>query len=84
MKTIEHFVTNKEGIHAQPAMVLVHTAKKYSSDITLWKGDESADLKNMLETVGLCVKQNTSIRIEINGADEESAEEELAKLIADL
>ena len=84
MKTIEHFVTNKEGIHAQPAMVLVHTAKKYSSDITLWKDGERADMKNMFEVVGLCVRQNTSVRIEINGDDEESATEELIRLIADL
>lgn len=84
MKIIEHFVTNEEGIHAQPAMVLVHTAKKYSSDITLWKGDESADMKNMFEVVGLCVRQNTSIRIEISGDDEECAAEEFVKLIADL
>lgn len=84
MKIVEHFVTNEEGIHAQPAMILVHTAKKYSSDITLWKGNESADMKNMLEVVGLCVRQNTSVRIEISGEDEESAAEELVKLIADL
>ena len=84
MKTIEHLVTNKEGIHAQPAMVLAYAAKKYSSDIILWKGDERADMKNMFGLIGLCVKQNTSIRIEINGLDEEEATEKIAELIADL
>lgn len=84
MKIIEHFVANKEGIHAQPAMVLVYTAKKYSSDITLWKGDKSADMKNMFQVLGLCVRQNTSIRIEISGSDEEAAAEKLAELIVDL
>lgn len=84
MKKIEHFVTSEQGIHAQIAVVLAQTAKKYSSDITLWKGEKSADMKNMIETVGLCVKQNTSIRIEITGEDEESAAKDLIQLIADL
>lgn len=83
MKIVEHLVTNEEGIHAQPAMVLVHTAKKYSSDIFLWKNDKSADMKNMFEVVGLCVQQNTPIRIEITGDDEEIAAEEFIRLIAD-
>lgn len=84
MKIIEHFVTNREGIHAQPAMILVHTAKKYSSDITLWKGEENADLKNIFEVVGLCVRQNTAIRIEIAGDDEQAASEEITALLVDL
>lgn len=84
MKKIEHVVTSEQGIHAQIAVVLAQTAKKYSSRILLWKGDESADMKNMIETVGLCVKQNTPIRIEITGEDEEGAAEELIRLIVSL
>lgn len=84
MKVIEHLVKNEEGIHAQPAMLLVYTAKKYSSNIVLWKGNTYANMKDMFEVVGLCVHQNTDVRIEISGPDEEQAAEELGKLIADL
>lgn len=84
MKIIEHFVTNEQGIHACPAMLLVHAAKKYSSDITLWKGDKGVDLKDMFQVMRLSVNQNTAVRFEINGADEEEAAKEITELITDL
>lgn len=58
--------------------------KKYSSDIKLWKGDTVVDLKDMFQVMRLSVKQNTAVRFEINGTDEEVAAEEITKLITDL
>ena len=84
MKIIEHFVTNEQGIHARPAMLLVYAAKKYSSDITLWKGDKGVDLKDMFQVMRLSVNQNTAVRFEINGADEDEAAKEITELIKDL
>lgn len=84
MRKIEHVVKGEEGIHAQVAVFLAQAAKKYSSKILIWEGEKSADSKNLLEIVGLCVKKDSFIQIEITGEDEDIAAEEFTKLIADL
>lgn len=84
MIRIEHMITKEEGIHAIPASMLGKSAKKYNSDIVLWKGSESADMKNLFEVMGLCVKKNTNIIIEISGTDEKMAAQEIENLIMQL
>lgn len=84
MIRIEHVITSEEGIHAIPAGMIVSIAKKYSSDIVLWKGTDCANMKNLFEVMGLCVKQNTKVVIEINGADEKLVAKEIENLIMQL
>ncbi|MDO5146836.1 MAG: HPr family phosphocarrier protein [Eubacteriales bacterium] len=84
MKRIEHIVTGEQGIHARNAVILVSAAKKYSSDMLLWAGGRSANLKNMFELIKMQAEQGTTIRCEISGADEEKAAKEIAALIEKL
>ena len=67
MKEINFTVTDPLGIHARPAGILVKEAKKFTSKITVIKGDKSCDMR-----MGLAVKQNDSIVVQVEGADEDA------------
>ncbi|MBE6709397.1 MAG: HPr family phosphocarrier protein [Ruminococcaceae bacterium] len=74
MKTIKHIVKDPNGIHARPAGVLVNTAKKFSSDITIHSDDKKGDCKRIFSVMGMSLKCGDSFRIEIVGDDEDAAE----------
>ena len=82
MKKLQHLILGEQGIHARIATVLVSIAKKYSSDITMWKGGESADMKNLFAVMKLYVKQNETITIDISGEDECEAAQEMEQVLS--
>ena len=84
MKRLKHLVLSEQGIHARSATVLVSTAMRYSSDIILWKGDESADMKKLFQVMKLCVKKKAIIVIEISGEDESEAAKDIEKVLSTL
>lgn len=84
MRQLEYLVTNEEGLHAKPASFLVKTAQEYQSEIYLYRGDSRADLKNLFETMGLCVKKDSLVRIEIYGEDEDKAMDRIESLLSEL
>lgn len=73
MKEIEYVIKDPVGIHARPAGVLVKTAEKFTSKITMKKGETSVDVKRMFHLMTLGVKCNDTIQVTIEGADEEEA-----------
>ena len=80
MKTFTYIIKDKEGIHARPAGIIVSEAKKYSSSISITNKGKKADLKRIFGVMGLCVKSNEEVLIEIDGSDEELAYTKLKKL----
>ena len=80
MKTFTYVVKDKEGIHARPAGIIVAEAKKYSSSISITNKGKKADLKRIFGVMGLCVKSNEEVLIEIDGSDEELAYTKLKQL----
>ena len=80
---IERIVTvhNETGLHSRPADLFVRTAKLYESTIAVYKGDKSADAKNILKVILLNVAQGDEVRIETTGTDESAALEDLTTLI---
>lgn len=73
MKSFEYKLTDKEGIHARPAGLFVKEAAKFSSNITIKKGDKSADAKRIFAVMGLAAKQNDVVTVECEGDDEAEA-----------
>ena len=73
MKEFEFVVTNPQGIHARPAGLLVKEAKKFESNISVFKGARKGDLKKIFTVMALGVKQCESIKVLVEGADEEQA-----------
>ena len=80
MKTFTYIIKDKEGIHARPAGIIVAEAKKYSSSISITNKGKKADLKRIFGVMGLCVKSNEEVLIEIDGFDEELAYTKLKEL----
>lgn len=74
-------VHNETGLHSRPADLFVRTAKLYVSTITVYKGDKSADAKNILKVILLNVSRGDQIRIEAIGTDETAALKDLATLV---
>ena len=73
MKSFTYVITDKEGIHARPAGIVVAEAKKYASAITIENKGKKADLKRIFAVMSLCVKNGEEIKIVAEGADEEAA-----------
>ena len=66
-------VIAETGIHARPATLLVQTASKFSSDITLTYNDKSVNLKSIMGVMSLGVGQKADVTISADGADEADA-----------
>ena len=73
MKEFEFVVTDPQGIHARPAGLLVKEAKKFESNISVFKGARKGDLKKIFTVMALGVKQRETIKVQVEGADEEQA-----------
>ena len=81
MKEIKFTVTDPLGIHARPAGILVKEAKKFSSKITVWKGDKSCDMRKLLALMGMAVKQNDEIIVQVEGDYEAACAEAIEKFL---
>ena len=73
MKEFEFVVTDPQGIHARPAGLLVKEAKKFESNSSVLKGARKGDLKKIFTIMALGVKQGETIKVQVEGADEEQA-----------
>lgn len=67
------------GIHARPATLLVQTASKFNSDITLQYQDKSVNLKSIMGVMSLGVGQNAEVTITADGDDEKDAIESISE-----
>ena len=76
MKEFEFVVTDPQGIHARPAGLLVKEAKKFESNISVFKGARKGDLKKIFTVMALGVKQGETIKVQVEGADEELPRQE--------
>lgn len=73
MKTFNYEIKEAVGIHARPAGLLVKEAKKYESKITIKKDSKMAEATKLMAVMGLGVKCNDIIEIEVEGTDEDVA-----------
>lgn len=77
-KTIK--ITNRAGIHARPAAVLVQAAKDFSSSIYFEKGSDRVNAKSIMGILTLAATYGVEIKIIAEGEDEEKAVETLFRL----
>jgi phosphocarrier protein HPr len=75
--TVEHEV----GLHARPASMFVRTAKKFESEITVTRGDRTANAKSILTVLTLGAHQGAEITIQAEGADADDALTALESLV---
>ena len=78
----ETTIINKLGLHARASGKLIEVTTKFSSSIQIGKGDKLVDAKNIMSLLMLGAGKGTTLRLVIDGADEEKALEEIQTLFA--
>ena len=73
MRTFMYTIKVPVGMHARHAGLLVREASRYASGITLTLGERSVDAKRVLGLMGLGVKQGDTVKITVEGEDEDLA-----------
>ncbi len=73
MKEFSYVITDREGIHARPAGLLVKEANRFASSITLAKGDKTGDAKRIFAVMGLAAKKGETLTVTVEGSDEAEA-----------
>jgi len=82
MLTREFIVGNKVGLHARPVSLLVQTANKFKSDIFTEKDGKRVSAKSILGLLSLGAEKGSTIIMEVDGSDEESAMKSIEEIIA--
>ena len=78
----ETTVGPQEGLHARPAARFVTTAKQFSSEIVVKKGDKEANAKSSLKIMTLGARKGDTIVIRAEGDDAQEAVDALTELIS--
>lgn len=78
-------VTNRLGLHARAAALLVRTAACFQSTLRLERvdGTAAADAKSILSVLMLAAARGTELRAIAEGIDENDAINALSRLFAD-
>lgn len=66
-------ITNKVGLHARPARLLVQMAASFRAHISLQVGEKVANAKSILAVLKLGVSQGTEVLVRAEGDDAELA-----------
>jgi phosphocarrier protein len=74
-------LTNREGLHARPAMKLVEIASRFASDILIRHEGKEVNAKSIMMVLTLGVSQGAVLEIVVSGEDAEDAMSALEKLI---
>ncbi|MCL2069605.1 MAG: HPr family phosphocarrier protein [Treponema sp.] len=73
-------ISNRAGIHARPAAVLVQAAKDFKCSIHLEKGTDKINAKSIMGILTLAAVYGTEIKVSAEGEDEEKAVETIVNL----
>ena len=73
-------VSNRAGIHARPAAVLVQASKDFKSNIYFEKGNNRINGKSIMGILTLAAAYGTELKIIAEGEDEKQAVETIVRL----
>ena len=74
-------IRNQLGLHARPAALLVETANRFQSEITIQKGKHKVNAKSIMGVLMLAAGPGSRVTIRIIGSDAEAAMAAIEKLI---
>jgi phosphocarrier protein HPr len=78
MPTREITITDEVGLHARPAARFVKLANSFAAEVTVSKGERSANAKSLVEILQLEAGQGSTVMIDTQGDDADEALEALA------
>ena len=73
-------VSNKMGLHARPAAVLVQTVSKFSSYVKILKDDFEVDAKSIMGVMTLAAAPGCELKFVAEGSDENEVLEAVEQL----
>lgn len=79
-KSIELTVSNKMGIHARPAAMIVRVANRYNADVIVEKDDEQVNGKSIMGLMMLAAGSGSKLRFVATGNDAEDMLKEMEQL----
>lgn len=74
-------ITNRVGLHARPARLLVQTAAQFQSRIQLQFGGQLINARSILGVLKLGAEQGDTVLIRAEGEDAEDAVKTLTDLV---
>lgn len=74
-------IRNRLGLHARAAALLVKTANRFASEITLEKEGVEVNGKSIMGILMLAASKGTKVTLKVEGKDSAQAMEALGKLI---
>ena len=77
MRSFMYTIKIPVGMHARHAGLVVKAASELTSQITISKGETSADAKRLMALMRLAVKQGDTITVTVEGEDELNDEAKL-------
>ncbi len=77
----EFLIINKLGLHARASALFVKTASRFTSEIKLAKDGVEVNGKSIMGIMMLAASKGTTVRLTINGDDEDEALKTLGELI---
>ena len=78
VKTLK--VTNKLGVHARPAGVIVDITGPAKSDVSIIFEGSKANAKSILNVMMLAIPLGSEVKFEVDGEDEELVVQKLEQL----
>jgi phosphocarrier protein len=75
-------IVNKLGLHARASAKLTQLAGQFKSEIWIARNERRVNAKSIMGVMMLAANRGSTIRLEIDGADEGEAMQALAALIA--
>jgi phosphocarrier protein HPr len=76
-------ISNKLGLHARASAKLTQAASKFQSGVWISRNGRRVNAKSIMGVMMLAAGLGSSIEVETEGPDEESALEAIAQLFAD-
>ncbi|MEW5701484.1 MAG: HPr family phosphocarrier protein [Candidatus Zixiibacteriota bacterium] len=80
MKEKQVTVTNPLGVHARPAAMIVQTATRFKSEVSLVKDGRTVNGKSMLGVMTLAAEMGSVITIRAEGPDEAKAVDAITRV----
>ncbi|MBI4249495.1 MAG: phosphocarrier protein HPr [Elusimicrobia bacterium RIFCSPLOWO2_12_FULL_59_9] len=78
----EFAVTNRLGLHARPAALLVQTASKFKAKIDIRKEEQVVNGKSVMGLLMLAAENGSRLVISCDGEDEKEAMNSIRSLFA--
>lgn len=73
MKEFTYTITDPFGMHARPGGLLAKEANRFSSMITVTKGEKTVRANMLMQLMSLALKKGETVTVRAEGKDEDAA-----------